>query len=162
MIDKIKMYPNPVLELVSEAVDFGPKTKFLGQRLLNTLDIKDRLAVAAPQIGVSKRMFSYSFKGHDGTPEGMKKKDIVCNPSIIEFSEKTSRFREGCLSIPDLGYPEISRPATIVVQWFDVKGNQSVFELSGLQSRVFQHEIDHLDGILILDKVQEMRLAAQS
>jgi peptide deformylase len=115
----------------------------------------DGVAIAAPQIGVSLRIFIISGKVFDMTrPEGVtetKEKDLICiNPKIVKISRDRKEVEEGCLSVRYL-YGKTKRATKARIRAYDEKGN--LFELggSGLLAQIFQHESDHLDGILFTD-----------
>ena len=158
MIDKIRKYPDEVLNRVAEPVELDAKAKFLANRLLAALDAdrKGRLAVAAPQIGVSKRAFSYRLSGgymEDVEDKTIPVKGVAFNPVVISESESTRIATEGCLSFPGRSFA-ISRPGKIEVEWTDVKGNVYRTVMLNMAARVFLHEIDHLDGVLVIDRVE--------
>lgn len=106
------------------------------------------VGLAAPQIGVQQRFFVFD---HDDEP------GVIINPVIVE-SRGEVEFTEGCLSIPGLHF-EIVRPAEIHVTGFDLDGNELDLELDDFAARVFQHEIDHLDGILMEKHLSPEQLA---
>jgi peptide deformylase len=137
----IIQYPNEVLRQVSEEVDFGPDTVDLANRLQVILSRVNGFAVAAPQIGVSKRAFSYHSKGFRG---------VLFNPQITDESEEQWIYPEGCLSLPGK-YFKLARPRHIKVTGFNSRGEERTFDLSDLQARIFQHEIDHLNGVMVID-----------
>lgn len=153
MIEKIKQYPDPILTTRCDPVDLDdPKTRFLGQRLLNAClaDTKGRLAVAAPQIGVAKRAFAFNLIGIPDRPEGIFRKGVVYNPVITAVSDHTDSVREGCLSLKKPVV--VRRPVEITLDY--VNGKKEVVTgmvLTGMLARIFQHEIDHLNGVLITD-----------
>ena len=102
------------------------------------------IGLAAPQVGVQKRFFVYDHGEGAG---------VILNPRIIE-SDGEWTFEEGCLSIPDLTW-EITRPKQIHLVGVDLDGNEVSIEADEIEARLFQHEIDHLDGILLVDHLDE-------
>jgi peptide deformylase len=105
------------------------------------------LGLAAPQVGVQKRLFVYQLEGHDPV--------AIINPTIVE-SRGEWEFEEGCLSIPGLYFP-IVRPKEIHLTGWDLHGKEISIEADEIEARCFQHELDHLDGrllIAMLDKAQ--------
>lgn len=102
------------------------------------------VGLAAPQVGVQQRFFVFD---HDDEP------GVIINPTIVESRGEAS-FVEGCLSVPGLHW-EITRPAEIHVVGYDLDGNELDLELSDFACRVFQHEIDHLDGVLLVEHLTE-------
>ena len=111
------------------------------------------MGLAAPQIGVSKRAFALDVSGHPKTK--------VCHGPVVMFDpvvvETAGRKvgREGCMSVPDLT-ADVPRATEIVVQGRTPEGSQMIVVTSGFEARAFQHEIDHLDGVLILDRVASL------
>lgn len=104
------------------------------------------IGLAATQVGIPKRLFVYDLSEERKSPK------VVVNPKIIWRSSEKIIYNEGCLSIPNLRVP-VGRSRRIKVVWFDEKGVEHKEELEGLESVLFQHEIDHLDGKLIIDKL---------
>jgi len=102
------------------------------------------IGLAAPQVGVQKRFFVYDHGEGAG---------VILNPRIIE-SDGEWTFEEGCLSVPDLTW-EIIRPKQIHLVGVDLDGNEVSIEADEIEARLFQHEIDHLDGILLVDHLDE-------
>jgi peptide deformylase len=102
------------------------------------------IGLAAPQVGVQKRFFVYDHGEGAG---------VILNPRIIE-SDGEWTFEEGCLSIPDLTW-EITRPKQIHLVGVDLDGNEVSIEADEIEARLFQHEIDHLDGVLLVDHLDE-------
>lgn len=106
------------------------------------------VGLAAPQVGVRKRFFVFDYDDAPG---------LIINPTIVE-SRGEAAFTEGCLSVPGLHW-EIVRPAEIHVKGFDLDGNELDLELDDFACRVFQHEIDHLDGVLLVEHLDDEQLA---
>ena len=102
------------------------------------------VGLAAPQVGVQQRFFVYDYDDEPG---------IIINPTIVE-SRGEFTFVEGCLSVPGLSW-EIVRPNEIHVKGFDLDGNEVDLELDDYAGRVFQHEIDHLEGVLLVEHLTE-------
>lgn len=109
---------------------------------------EDGVALAAPQIGVSKRIFVVSPKAYEETAKW--KPLVFINPVITKASKKTKEMQEGCLSVRWI-YGTTTRHVSATVEACDVQGNKFTFGASGLIAHIFQHEIDHLDGILFID-----------
>jgi peptide deformylase len=102
------------------------------------------VGLAAPQVGVQKRFFVYDYDDEPG---------IILNPTIVEARGEFT-FVEGCLSVPGLSW-EITRPDEIHVKGFDLDGNEVDLELDEYAGRVFQHEIDHLEGVLLVEHLTD-------
>ncbi|HEX2075482.1 MAG TPA: peptide deformylase, partial [Geodermatophilus sp.] len=130
---------------------FDRELAALVRDLEETVDHPGRAGLAAPQIGVSARVFSYNIEGVIGH---------VVNPRIVELSEEIQDGDEGCLSIPGIWAPT-ARAMHAVVEGFDVHGEPLRLQGSGLMARCLQHEVDHLDGKVFLDRLTgEARKAA--
>lgn len=143
---KIVQDPNPVLREVAQEFDFSDPIgdrATLSNRLSILLPLSGGYAIAAPQIGISKAAFIYNVEGQRG---------VVFNPSIIDYSDELWTFREGCLSIAGKFW-DIERPRRIKAVGYNSRGEEKTYELTDLLARVFQHEIDHLLGILVRDHV---------
>jgi peptide deformylase len=111
------------------------------------------VGLAAPQIGVDKRIFVAEI-GY--TPETEGKFCVLINPEIISRSAKTNEMEEGCLSIPGKA-GTISRHERITIQGLDEMGKKKKIKASGFWARVFQHEVDHLEGKLFIDRATNLR-----
>lgn len=109
------------------------------------MDLAKGIGLSANQIGLSYRLFI-------AKPE--KKMYVVFNPEIAKPSEEVVSFEEGCLSVPGT-YGPVDRPERIIVNGQDQNGKKVKFKVNGLLARVFQHEIDHLNGVLFIDKATE-------
>ena len=157
MKTKVFKVPSQVLRQKCDTAEFGAKTRFLGQKLLLVLDNNaNAVGVAANQIGVTSRVFAYDFSkiGGKGFSTGdFPTKGFVVNPSYTSDQETTTTELEGCLSVP--GNVLVERLETINAFWFDSTGLPYEATLVGMPARVFQHEVDHLDGILMTDHVSE-------
>lgn len=109
---------------------------------------EDGVALAAPQLGISKRLFVVSPSAYE---ENAKWKPLVfINPTITKASKKMEERQEGCLSVRWM-YGKTKRHTSLTVEAYDVQGNKFSFGATGLMAHIFQHEIDHLDGILFID-----------
>ena len=144
--------PDHVLKRVADPVtDIGPDEKALAADLLDTMfGAPHCVGVAAPQIGVSVRAFCVDVTGH-------KKADschgpfVLFNPVLI-LARHLELAREGCLSVPDLT-GTVARATEVVVRGLTPEGSTIVVEANAFEARALQHELDHLDGLLFLDKV---------
>ena len=143
-IRPIREVGDPVLRTPSDEVqEFDRDLAALVRDLEETVDHPGRAGLAAPQIGVGLRAFSYNIDGVIGH---------VVNPVIVELSEETQDGDEGCLSVPGIWAPTV-RAMHAVVEGFDVRGEPLRLEGSGLMARCLQHEVDHLDGKVFLDRL---------
>lgn len=133
----IRLFGDPVLRSPSDPVRIGADgIRELVQDLIDTVEVPGRAGVAAPQIGVGLRAFSYNVDGQVG---------YVLNPELVEVSGEPELMDEGCLSVPGLAYPTRRHPYA-KVRGVDVDGAEVVVEGHGLLAEALQHEVDHLDG----------------
>jgi peptide deformylase len=142
-VRQIRLYGDPVLLTVAEPVtDFGAATRALAQDLLDTVQAPGRAGLAAPQIGVPLRAFSYNIDDRLG---------VVFNPVLVA-TDGEQDGEEGCLSVPELWFPT-RRSWYATVEGFDQDGDQIRVEGEELMARCFEHEVDHLDGIVYLRRL---------
>jgi peptide deformylase len=143
-IRPIRELGDPVLRTPTDAVrSFDRELAALVRDLEETVDHPGRAGLAAPQIGVSARVFSYNIDGEIGH---------VVNPVIVERSAETQDGDEGCLSVPGIWAPTV-RAMHCVVEGFDMHGEPVRVSGSELMARCLQHEVDHLDGKVFLDRL---------
>jgi peptide deformylase len=144
----IRLFGDPVLKSPSTPVtELDEGVRALIRDLLDTVELPGRAGVAAPQIGVGLRAFSYNIDGDIG---------YVINPVLAEVSGDPELIGEGCLSVPGLWH-EVSRYPRAKVVGIDLDGNEIVLEGEGLLAQALQHETDHLDGKLYLDRLDKER-----
>lgn len=150
-IREIRVIPDPVLRTPCETIDtITPAIRRMVQDLLDTVDDPGRAGLSANQIGISLRAFSYNIEGKLG---------YVLNP-VLEETSGEQYGDEGCLSVPGLWY-KTRRADYARVRGIDVEGKTVVFEGRGIMGRMLQHETDHLDGHIYLDRLEkEERRAA--
>ena len=152
MLRPILRYGADTLQAPATPVeDFGTDLQRLIDDMIETMYAAPGVGLAAPQVGVPRRLFV------SDTSSGRSGGDllVLINPEIIE-QEGTQREDEGCLSLPGFTAP-VTRPARVVVTGFDREGTAVRVEGTGLQARVFQHELDHLDGTLFLNRLRGIR-----
>jgi peptide deformylase len=157
MIAKVLIYDSSILRKHSAQVLSNDNVTELAKTLFDTLLKEGGIGLAAPQIGVLKRVFvidTTPLNEEDETTERIK--HIVINPQIISLSNEASTYSEGCLSIPGI-FEEVERPEGLRVKYQDELLNPIEKEIHGIEARVFQHEYDHLEGILFVDKVSPIR-----
>lgn len=159
MIKPIYLLGQQVLREVASEMDINNREEVtaLVEDLKQTLKESQGCGLAAPQIGVSKRVVIVDADGMEETYpylEGFKR--TLINPVVVEESTSTCTFNEGCLSVPFV-YADVTRPATIKVRYYDedLKEVEEVFDK--FACRMVQHELDHLEGILFVDKVAPIR-----
>jgi peptide deformylase len=142
---KVRVFGDPVLRKVADEVtDVDGKLVKLVDDMLQTMYDEPGLGLAAPQVGVSRRLFVYDIG------EGP---EAIVNPVISE-SRGEWVYEEGCLSVPGL-YWEIVRPKEIHLTGHDLDGNEVSLEADELLARLFQHELDHLDGVMLVDHLDD-------
>ena len=140
----IKILGTPVLrERAAEAGDVTDADRRLIADLIETMRDAPGVGLAAPQVGIGRRIFVWEIEDDHGA---------VVDPVIVDRSDSEELGEEGCLSIPGLLY-EVPRSTRIVVEGKDENGRPFRDELTDFKARVFQHEIDHLDGILFIDRL---------
>ena len=152
MIYTILKYPEPVLSKKTETVtDFGAETRSLVDDMFESMYAAQGIGLAAPQIGVPKRItvIDLSFQK---TPE---EKITLINPEIVHREGKQLE-EEGCLSFPDIR-AKVQRAAMVKVRAQNVEGEWFEMEGTELLSRAFQHEIDHLEGVLFIDRISKLK-----
>ena len=156
-VKDIVRYPDPVLKTVCTPVEtVDEEALALVQDLLDTMYAAGHsVGVAAPQIGVCRRVVvvdvSHSKLGRDNNHGRL----VMINPEIIEQQGRET-MREGCMSVPDYT-GNVTRAESVVVQFLDGEGRDRVIRASGFEAVAIQHEIDHLDGMLFLDRVSNLK-----
>jgi peptide deformylase len=131
---------------------FGPALKELAEDMLETMHEEQGIGLAAPQIGLLQRMFVAELPEDDNEPQGGKP-FVLINPELVRASRNEVEGEEGCLSIPTW-FGMVWRPEWIVVKAQDVNGKPIRIKAQGTLARVFLHEMDHLDGVLFIDRVE--------
>ncbi|MDR2302988.1 MAG: peptide deformylase [Treponema sp.] len=121
-------------------------TEELARNLIETLHEGKGIGLAGPQVGILERIFAVHVEGD--VPR------IFINPSILETSQELVKYEEGCLSIPGI-YADVVRPKTVRVQAWNERGRPFTLDASGILARVIQHEYDHLEGGLFIDRLSE-------
>lgn len=150
-IREIRILGDPVLRARAEPVAVvDDDVRTLIDDMLETMYAADGVGLAAPQVGVGKRVIVVDVRDPDAPPFAL------VNPEIVEASEELDRGEEGCLSIPGLR-DIVERPASVVVEGLDRDGKPRRIEATGLLARALQHEVDHLDGILFIDRVSPLK-----
>ena len=150
----IVRYPDPVLKARAEDLHPGPEADLLVQDLLDTMRASPAcVGLAAPQIGVSKRAFCLDVSQHKRA-QSTHGLIVMLNPVILGRKGRAV-MREGCMSLPDFT-ANVGRAEEVIVMGFDPEDNPMMIEADGFEARAFQHEIDHLDGALFLDRVSSL------
>lgn len=162
----IVAYGDPILRKKAEDIDEDyPNLKQLISDMFETMYAAHGVGLAAPQIGLPIRLFvidatPFAEDDEDGEGDPALKdfKKVLINPIIIEEKGEKWSFSEGCLSIPEIN-EEVMRPPHVVVNYLDENFEEHEVELSGLAARVVQHEYDHIEGKLFVDKLSPLKKA---
>ena len=136
-----------------EVEAFDDELRSLVSDMQATMYYAEGIGLAAPQIGVSLRVCVLDLRDEDDPPAG---RWVLVNPVIVESSDEEDKAPEGCLSIPDME-DVVTRPARVTVQGLDAEGDPVEVEAEGLLARALQHEIDHLDGVLFIDRLSPFK-----
>ena len=150
-IREMRIMGDPVLrEKAAEVPGITEEIRTLIADMFDTMYAEEGVGLAAPQIGISSRVIVVDPRDDDIGPFAL------VNPRVTEFGSELVRDEEGCLSIP--GLKEIvERPATVRVEGLDREGKPISMDAGGLVARILQHEVDHLDGILFIDRVSALK-----
>jgi len=141
----VRLYGDPVLKVATQEVtDIDGKIASLVDTMIETMYEANGVGLAANQIGVSKSVFVYDIGDGPIT---------IVNPKIVE-SDGEWTFEEGCLSVPGLSW-EITRPIAIHLVCLDLDGNEISIETDEYEGRVFQHDLDHLNGVVLLERLDD-------
>jgi peptide deformylase len=142
-LSQIRQYGDPALRMRAEEVEtFDEELARLSERMIGLMHDADGIGLAANQVGILRRFFVFN----DGESDR-----VLVNPRIAKASSKTEVDEEGCLSL-GAARMDVERPLEVTIEGSDVAGAPVSLELDGLIGRVVQHELDHLDGVLILDR----------
>ncbi len=144
---ELTLYPQPVLRKVAEPVEvFDDELRRTVEAMFELMVRSNGVGLAAPQVGLRKRILVLNATGEE--PDAL----VLINPRLVERSGPETTFEEGCLSFPGI-FAEIRRPDTCVVEAQDVDGKSFRAAYEGFPSRIIQHEYDHLEGVLLVDRM---------
>ncbi len=155
MVHKILVYPDKNLKKISKNVEiFDTKLHDLLEDMRETMYAYNGIGLAAIQIGIDKNVLIINLPDEEGkqTPENLVE---IINPMVLE-SQGSVVYKEGCLSVPDV-YEDVERKESIKVRYFDRDGEKIEQELDGLMAIAFQHELDHLNGHLFIEKLSYLK-----
>ena len=146
-MDSIRIYPDPILRRKAIPIkNIGGQVKKIADRMAEAMYANKGIGLAAPQIGIPSQIIAVDLG------EGL---DILINPEIIE-GEGESILEEGCLSLPNIEV-QVKRKDKIFIRAWDLDGERVILELNGFPGRVYQHEIDHLKGVLIIHHISRLK-----
>ena len=146
-LGQIRQYGDPALRLVAhEVVDFDDDLRRLVERMTTLMHEAQGVGLAATQVGVLRRLFVF-----EPDEEGPR---VIVNPVVVERADETDVDEEGCLSLQGVRVP-VERSVKVTIEGKDADGNDVRWELDDYGSRVVQHELDHLDGVLIIDRTDD-------
>jgi peptide deformylase len=155
-LKSILIHPDPRLKSVADPVSASEVDKALrrlADDMLETMYDAPGIGLAAPQVGVGKRLLVMDcVKEENNPPRPM----VLINPAVTWASENLNTYEEGCLSIPEQ-YADVERPAEVEVIWIDLEGVTHTERFDGLWATCVQHEIDHLNGKLFIDYLKPLR-----
>ena len=171
----LRLYPDPVLRAKAVAIEEVDDTiRALADRMLVMMRESEGIGLAGPQVGLNLRIFvadvpadpdepAPTADGSNGPahPTSTNGPEIYINPEIEFIERQVSPFNEGCLSLPDIR-GDVLRPDTVKIKALDIKGKPFERVGSGLLARCWQHEVDHLEGVLIIDKMNPVHLRQNS
>jgi len=144
---QIRQYGDPVLRMqANEVGEVDDDVRRLADRMASLMEDAQGVGLAATQVGVLRRLFVF-VNGDDGP-------QVIVNPTIVERAEETGSDEEGCLSLQGVKVP-VERSVRVVLEGLDGTGKPVRYELSDYDARVVQHELDHLDGVLIIDRTDD-------
>lgn len=157
---RIQIYPAEVLRQVAKPVEPGPGAEALGVRMLELMRGAEGIGLAGPQVGLEWRIFVCDVPpgeepdAEGSPPSASETPGIYLNPKIVEHAGELEPYDEGCLSLPGIT-GEVTRPTTATMEAMTPAGETVRLTATGMLARCWQHEIDHLDGVLILDKMSQ-------
>ena len=157
MILPIYLYGQPVLRKEAEEIENTPELKQFIADMFETLTQAEGCGLAAPQVGKAWRLFVVDADElAEDYPECKGFKKVFINPELIEESEETCSYSEGCLSLPGIS-ENVVRPTTIKLYYQDENFEEHEEEFTGFQARIIQHEYDHLEGHVFTDRISPIR-----
>lgn len=135
--------------------DFGKDTQKLIDDMIETMRDEPGVGLAAPQVNISLHLIVVEYPEDDSMEDAKSKVFVMANPKIIESSDETVFGVEGCLSVPNL-FGEVERAQEVVITGLNRRGKKQKIHAKGWFARIFQHEIDHLNGILFVDRAEKL------
>ena len=151
-VAEIRIYPDPILQVKAADIEnIDERIARLAGEMAETMYAAPGVGLAAPQVGVSERLIVVDVRNSKG------EKDLITlvNPQIMELGERIVE-EEGCLSVPGIR-EQVARARRVLIRGYDLNGRERQIEAEGLLAVAFQHEIDHLDGILFIDRISRLK-----
>ncbi len=153
---KVLQFPDPLLKRKSLPVgEITDELRVLAEDMIEVMYDEPGIGLAAPQVGEAVRMIVMDTDWNDEEGDGQKQPGVMVNPEIL-LREGNLKWLEGCLSVPDF-QAEVQRAARVVVRYTDLEGKEKQEDVQGLRAVCFQHEIDHLDGVLFIDRISRLK-----
>ncbi|USN98306.1 MAG: peptide deformylase [Phycisphaeraceae bacterium] len=159
---RIKIYPADILRRKADEVDPTPEVVAVARQMIAIMHEAPGIGLAAPQVGLPWRLFVADVPADPernppllpdaSPPTASPKPEILINPAIESTEGPPELGEEGCLSLPDI-LGDVPRPPVVTMSWTDIEGERQSRTVGGLLARCWQHELDHLDGVLILDRM---------
>jgi peptide deformylase len=149
----IRVYGDPVLRRIAKPIgEVTPEVRALAQDMIETMYAEPGIGLAAPQVGVSLRLIVMDPTAGEETDKAF----ALVNPVIVAKTGEQVVIEEGCLSVPDIR-ADVTRPERVSVDYTTIDGEPARLEADEMVARIFQHEYDHLDGILFVDRISPVR-----
>lgn len=159
---RILQYPDPSLRRKARAIDeITPEVRSVAERMIDLMREAEGIGLAAPQVGLDWRLFVAEVppgedrSSTDEPPTATDQPGVYINPVLSGPEGDLERMEEGCLSLPEI-HGDVNRPPVITITALDLEGNEFTHRAGGLLARCWQHEVDHLDGVLIIDRMTQM------
>ena len=146
---RVRTWGDPVLKTRARQIpEVTEEIRRLAADMLETMHVEGGVGLAANQVGITKRIFAAEVE----SPVGPPRRVVLLNPRLVSKSRETSTEEEGCLSFPGI-YGTVERSEHVVAEGEDLEGRTVRIEASGLLARAFQHELDHLDGVVFIERM---------
>lgn len=146
----VVLYPDPRLRAKNAPVEvFDAELAATARAMFEVMYRTDGVGLAAPQVGLNRRLLVYNPSGQDADPA---REMVLCNPRIVGKARETVPGKEGCLSFPGI-WGQVERPVSVKLEAQDLRGQPCTLELTDWDARIFLHEFDHLDGVLFVDRM---------
>ena len=155
-LHEIVTLPDPILRRKAKPIrEFGPDLQQVIEDMIETMRQAPGVGLAAPQIGLSDRLIVVEYPIDDTQEDSPKKLYVIANPELKKISEETEIATEGCLSIPGM-MGDVERALAVTVAGRTRRGQPIKIKAEGWLARIFQHEIDHLDGVVYTDRASKV------